>query len=113
MFLLGRWKNARLAASAEDAAGPMERSAAPIRAARRVRLDMRSKVPARCRPRPPLCSAHVRDDHSLGSVSDPRWAAVDRYVEELLVRPDDVLAEALAAGEAAGLPPAQVSASQG
>jgi predicted O-methyltransferase YrrM len=46
-------------------------------------------------------------------VSDPRWAAVDRYVEELVIRPDGVLAEALRASDEAGLPPAHVSATQG
>jgi predicted O-methyltransferase YrrM len=46
-------------------------------------------------------------------VSDERWAAVDRYVTELLVRPDAAVDAALEASAAAGLPPAEVSPPQG
>ncbi len=46
-------------------------------------------------------------------MTEDRWAAVDRYVEELLVRPDPALDAALAAGAAAGLPPHDVSPAQG
>lgn len=42
-----------------------------------------------------------------------RWTAVDRYLEQLLVRPDPVLEHALQASAAAGLPPHAVSPSQG
>ncbi|OLB76001.1 MAG: methyltransferase [Actinobacteria bacterium 13_2_20CM_2_71_6] len=42
-----------------------------------------------------------------------RWTAVDTYFTELLVPPDPALEAALAASAAAGLPPMQVSPSQG
>ena len=42
-----------------------------------------------------------------------RWTAVDRYVEELLIPDDPVLAGALAANASAGLPPHDVSPAQG
>lgn len=42
-----------------------------------------------------------------------RWAAVDRYFSDLLIPPDPALEAALAASAAAGLPPHQVSPSQG
>jgi predicted O-methyltransferase YrrM len=41
------------------------------------------------------------------------WAAVDRYLDDLLEPPDPVLDAALTASIAAGLPPIQVTASQG
>jgi predicted O-methyltransferase YrrM len=41
------------------------------------------------------------------------WTAVDRYVCDRLIPPDPVLEAALAAGEAAGLPPITVSPNQG
>ena len=45
---------------------------------------------------------------------DPdRWAAVDDYLNGLVVRPDGVLDSALAEGRAAGLPPIDVSPGQG
>ncbi len=46
-------------------------------------------------------------------MSEKLWEAVDRYVNEVLVKPDAVLDEALRAGEAAGLPAISVSPSQG
>ncbi len=46
-------------------------------------------------------------------MSEKLWEAVDRYINEVLVRPDAVLDEALRAGEAAGLPTISVSPSQG
>ena len=46
-------------------------------------------------------------------MTEERWTAVDGYLTELLVPPDPVLDEALAASAAAGLPPGQVSPSQG
>jgi predicted O-methyltransferase YrrM len=45
---------------------------------------------------------------------DPQlWTAVDEYVTNLLVTPDDALEGALAASAAAGLPPISVSPPQG
>ena len=41
------------------------------------------------------------------------WAAIDRYLEDLFVPEDAALSAALAASEAAGLPPHQVSPSHG
>lgn len=46
-------------------------------------------------------------------MTDERWAAVDGYLTELFGGEDEVLTEALAAAEAAGLPAIQVSAEQG
>jgi predicted O-methyltransferase YrrM len=46
-------------------------------------------------------------------MSQQTWTAVDRYFEDLLAPGDDVLAAALAASDAAGLPPHQVAANQG
>lgn len=45
--------------------------------------------------------------------AEAAWTAVDRYVEDLLVRPEAALQEALAASAAAELPPIQVSPAQG
>jgi predicted O-methyltransferase YrrM len=42
-----------------------------------------------------------------------QWTAVDNYFTELLVPPDPVLEVALQASDAAGLPPINVSSSQG
>jgi predicted O-methyltransferase YrrM len=42
-----------------------------------------------------------------------RWTAVDRYISDLLVKPDAALEAALADSAAAGLPPISVSVSQG
>ena len=41
------------------------------------------------------------------------WAEVDRYIADRLIPQDPVLDAALAASEAAGLPPGAISASQG
>lgn len=41
------------------------------------------------------------------------WTAVDRYLTDLLVRPEPALEEALAVASAAGLPPHDVTAAQG
>jgi len=46
-------------------------------------------------------------------VSQELWTAVDCYVNDVVVRQDAVLAEALAASDAAGLPRISVSPSQG
>jgi predicted O-methyltransferase YrrM len=46
-------------------------------------------------------------------MAQEQWTAVDRYVTDLLVRPDAVLADALAASAAAGLPPISVTPAQG
>lgn len=46
-------------------------------------------------------------------MTDVRWDDVDRYASDLLVRPDEALAAALRAADAAGLPPISVSPPQG
>jgi predicted O-methyltransferase YrrM len=46
-------------------------------------------------------------------VSDPRWADVDAYINEQLVRPDPALDGALARAAAAGLPAIDVAPNQG
>ena len=46
-------------------------------------------------------------------MSEDLWAAVDRYIEDELLRSDDVLEAALAASRQAGLPAIAVSPSQG
>ena len=46
-------------------------------------------------------------------MTEQRWADVDAYLEDVLMPTDPALAAALAAGQAAGLPPIQVSAPQG
>jgi len=46
-------------------------------------------------------------------MSETRWAAVDRYLDEVLVGSDPALDAALEASDAAGLPAHHVSASQG
>jgi hypothetical protein len=46
-------------------------------------------------------------------MSQPRWAAVDEYLGELLAPCDPALEGALAASAAAGLPAIQVSPLQG
>jgi predicted O-methyltransferase YrrM len=46
-------------------------------------------------------------------MSKAQWTAVDRYIADALVAPDPALAAALAANAAAGLPPHDVSPTQG
>lgn len=46
-------------------------------------------------------------------MSGAPWTAVDRYFEDLLVAPDPALAAAIEASREAGLPPHEVSPSQG
>jgi predicted O-methyltransferase YrrM len=46
-------------------------------------------------------------------MSENLWAAVDRYIDDVLVAPDEALSAALAASARAGLPPIAVSPSQG
>jgi predicted O-methyltransferase YrrM len=46
-------------------------------------------------------------------MDDPRWAEVDRYLEESLIGRDPVLEAALADAAAAGLPAIQVAPNQG
>jgi predicted O-methyltransferase YrrM len=46
-------------------------------------------------------------------MNSERWTAVDRYITDLLVSPDSILEAALAASNAAGLPPINVSPNQG
>ena len=48
-----------------------------------------------------------------GGVPNERWSAVDRYITDLLVRPDAAQHAALEASDAAGLPAIAVSAPQG
>src|SRR5437588_9767753 len=48
-----------------------------------------------------------------GSMSEKLWAAVDRYIDDVLVAPDAALDEALQASSKAGLPAIAVSPSQG
>jgi predicted O-methyltransferase YrrM len=49
----------------------------------------------------------------MSGAPDPRWREVDEYAERLLIAEDPVLADALAAGRRAGLPPIAVTPSQG
>jgi predicted O-methyltransferase YrrM len=46
-------------------------------------------------------------------VSESQWAAIDRYISDLLIAPDPALTDALAASERAGLPAIAVSPPQG
>lgn len=46
-------------------------------------------------------------------MSQKTWAAVDDYLDDLIVRPDAAFAAALAASKAAGLPEIAVTAAQG
>jgi predicted O-methyltransferase YrrM len=46
-------------------------------------------------------------------MNEAQWTAVDRYLADLLVTPDETLAAALEANAAAGLPPHDVSPTQG
>lgn len=46
-------------------------------------------------------------------MSDPRWPAVDAYLESTLLPPDPVLDATLADARAAGLPPIDVAPTQG
>jgi O-methyltransferase len=46
-------------------------------------------------------------------MTQEQWTAVDRYITDLLVRPDPALDAALQASAAAGLPPINVSPNQG
>jgi len=46
-------------------------------------------------------------------MNQAQWTAVDRYITEMLVRPDSTMDAVLQASAAAGLPPANVSPNQG
>jgi predicted O-methyltransferase YrrM len=46
-------------------------------------------------------------------MDDPRWAEVDRYIEQTLLQRDDALEAALADARAAGLPAISVTPAQG
>jgi predicted O-methyltransferase YrrM len=46
-------------------------------------------------------------------MTEELWGAVDRYINDLFVRPDDVLNAVVQASNAAGLPPINVSPNQG
>ncbi len=53
-------------------------------------------------------------DHDHNSeLAHEMWTAVDRYTESILFEPDSVLAAALRDAEAAGMPPINVSPTQG
>jgi len=52
-----------------------------------------------------------KPDYPFGSIAE--WGAVDGYFSALLAPADSVLEQALAASQAAGLPPHEVSAPQG
>ena len=54
----------------------------------------------------------VPDDH-LTAAGQSRWAAVERYITDLLVAPDPSLDAALEANAEAGLPPHDVAPNQG
>jgi predicted O-methyltransferase YrrM len=47
------------------------------------------------------------------AAANEQWTAVDRYLADLLIRPDPALEAALEAGAAAGLPPHDISPTQG
>jgi predicted O-methyltransferase YrrM len=55
----------------------------------------------------------MRPNSEVQPVSQHTWSSVDTYIERLFDLEDDVLREAMAAGDRAGLPPIQVSAPQG
>ena len=58
--------------------------------------------------------ARRRDNAAVPAPSDQdRWTAVDRYLADRLLEPDDALDQALEASTAAGLPPAGVTPTQG
>jgi predicted O-methyltransferase YrrM len=50
---------------------------------------------------------------SVGTVSDGLWTAIDDYIAERLLGDDPVLDSALAASDAAGLPPIAITPNQG
>jgi predicted O-methyltransferase YrrM len=52
-------------------------------------------------------------DSAHETAGQPRWTAVDRYIADQLLAPDEALEAALAANAAAGLPPIDVSPTQG
>ena len=56
---------------------------------------------------------HSRDPQRGLSLNTEQWTAVDRYISDLLVRPDAALEAALQDSAAAGLPAIHVSAAQG
>src|SRR5262249_52307211 len=60
----------------------------------------------------PVVELHRRGSEAL-TVSQDAWAAVDRYITDLLVPTDPALTAALERSAAAGLPPWAVSPSQG
>src|SRR5690349_13204807 len=55
----------------------------------------------------------LTDSSQSGGVAQEDWIAVDRYVADLLIPPDPVLDATLEASDAAGLPPINVSPTQG
>jgi predicted O-methyltransferase YrrM len=57
--------------------------------------------------------AVVSDETNTESTPQERWTAVDRYITDLLVPEDPALDAAIAASDAAGLPPIAVTPNQG
>lgn len=55
----------------------------------------------------------VKIENRDGRTTDPRWARVDDYLEDLFVPPDAALDATLSSTRTAGLPEIQVSATQG
>jgi predicted O-methyltransferase YrrM len=55
----------------------------------------------------------ARAGAGVSGAAEERWAAVDRYLTDLVVRPEPALDAALEAGAAAGLPAIDVSPPQG
>jgi predicted O-methyltransferase YrrM/quinol monooxygenase YgiN len=92
---------------ASDAA-LVDHAAAPYVAGLQARLNALVAKPSDVRIYRPV-AVEARD----GRTTDPRWARVDDYLEELFVPPDAALQAAVESADAAGLPSIQVSATQG
>jgi predicted O-methyltransferase YrrM/quinol monooxygenase YgiN len=83
-------------------------AAAPYVAGLQARLQPLIAKPSDVRVYRPV-AVEARD----GRTTDPRWARVDEYLEDLFTPPDPVLRATLDSITAAGLPQIQVSATQG
>jgi predicted O-methyltransferase YrrM/quinol monooxygenase YgiN len=83
-------------------------AAAPYVAGLAAKLDGLLAQPSDVRVYQPV-AIEARD----GRTMDPRWARVDEYLEDLFTPPDAALQAALDSTGAGGLPPIQVSATQG
>ena len=64
-------------------------------------------------PDSPVRERESMTDASLPNPRHDTWSSVDLYTETMLVRADQVLADALRDAEAAGMPPINVSPAQG